>query len=133
MIPTGFLAVSAQVPISLMAAMLPDAVFAVEMIVFLALDSALALPGRVLLGPKSRRGLHRSQIRGRRVATSRDAVDLKRLTQSDFVQFWIDKIAGVVVCGSNPIDGGLSEAHGIPMSSGRSEPRARSRLRNSSW
>lgn len=28
-IPTGFLAVSAQVPISLMAAMLPDAAFAV--------------------------------------------------------------------------------------------------------
>ncbi len=85
------------------------------MIAFLALDSCLALPGRVLLGPKSRRGLHRGQIRGRRVATSRGAVDLKRLTQSDLVQFWIDKIAGVAVCGSNPIDGGLSEAHGIPM------------------
>ena len=86
------------------------------MIVFLALDSGLALPGRVLLGPKPRRGLRRSQIRGRRVATSSDAVDLKRLTQSDFVQFWINKIDGVAVCGSNPIDGGLSEAHGIRMS-----------------
>ena len=86
------------------------------MIVFLALDSCLALPGRGLLGPKSRRGLRRGQIRGRRVATSRGAVDLKRLTQSDFVQFWINKIAGVAVCGSNPIDGGLSEAHGIGMS-----------------
>jgi hypothetical protein len=85
------------------------------MIVFLALDSCLALPGRVLLGPKSRRGLRRGQIRGRRVATSRGAVDLKRLTQSDFVQFWINKIAGVAVCGSNPIDGGLSEVHGIRM------------------
>ena len=87
-----------------------------RMIVFLALNSGLALPGRVLLGPKSRRGLRRGQIRGRRVATSSDAVDLKRLTQSDFVQFWINKIAGVAVCGSNPIDGGLSEAHGIRMS-----------------
>ena len=86
------------------------------MIVFLVLDSCLALPSRVLLGPKSRRGLRRGQIRGRRVATSRGAVDLKRLTQSDFVQFWINKIAGVAVCGSNPIDGGLSEAHGIGMS-----------------
>ena len=34
------------------------------MIVFLALDSCLALPGRVLLGPKPRRGLRRGQIRG---------------------------------------------------------------------
>jgi hypothetical protein len=85
------------------------------MIVFLALDSCLALAGRVLLGPKSRRVLRRGQIRGRRVATSRGAVDLKRLTQSDFVQFWINKTAGVAVCGSNPIDGGLSEAHGIRM------------------
>ena len=49
------------------------------------------------------------------MATSSDAVDLKRLTQSDFVQFWINKI-GVAGCGSNPIDGGLSEAHGIRMS-----------------
>jgi hypothetical protein len=32
------------------------------------------------------------------------------------VQFWINKIDGVAVCGSNPIDGGLSEAHGIRMS-----------------
>lgn len=61
-------------------------------------------------------GLRRSQIRGRRVATSSDAVGLERLTQSDFVQFWINKIDGVVVCGSNPIDGGLSEAHRIRMS-----------------
>ena len=50
------------------------------------------------------------------MATSRGAVDLKRLIQSDLVQFSINKIAGVAVCGSNPIDGGLSEAHGIPMS-----------------
>jgi hypothetical protein len=85
------------------------------MIVFLALDSP-ALPGRVLLGPKPRRGHRRGQITGRRVATSRDAVDLKELTQSDFAQFWIKKIAGVAVCGSNPIDGGLSKAHGIRMS-----------------
>jgi hypothetical protein len=85
------------------------------MIVFLALASCLALPGRVLLGPKSRRGLRRGQIRGRRVARSRGAVDLKRLSQSDFVQFWINKIAGVAVCGSKPIDGGLSGAHGVRM------------------
>jgi hypothetical protein len=32
------------------------------------------------------------------------------------VQFWINKIDGVAVCGSKPIDGGLSEAHGIRMS-----------------
>lgn len=77
------------------------------MIVFSALASCLAIRGRVRLGPERRGGLRRGQIGGRLVATSRD----------DFVQFWIDEIAGIAAGGSNPFNGGLSEAHGVPISS----------------
>lgn len=48
-------------------------------------------------------------------STSLDVGEPK-VAQPDFVQFWIDKIAGVAVCGSNPINGGLSEITTFRMS-----------------
>ena len=81
-----------------------------SMIVFAALALCLAPIGRLAFGAAARSGVRRGAVRGRRVVTLGDAVELERLGGSDFLQFGIDEIARIALHGrAGPGDGGLDE------------------------
>ncbi len=80
------------------------------MIVFAALAFSLAPTGRLLVGAAARSGVRRGAVRGRRVVTVGDAVELESLGEFDFLQFGNDEIARIALRGgSGANDGRLSE------------------------
>ena len=91
------------------------------MVVSSALAFGLVPFGRLLVGGASRYGVRRGAIKGRRVVTLGDAVELERLGQSDFLQFGIEEIARIALA-SRSSTGGLGErnrvqiAHAIDVS-----------------
>ena len=82
---------------------------------------ALAPVGRVIAGKAFHYGVRRGAIKGRPVVTIGDAVELERLSQSDFLRFGIDEIARIALAGRSA-DGGLGQreqaqiAHAIEVS-----------------
>jgi Undecaprenyl-phosphate glucose phosphotransferase len=70
-----------------------------------------ALPlGRLALGAASRAGIRRGFVKGRRVVTLGDAVELERLRELDFLQFGIDEVARIALHGvSYASNGGLNQ------------------------
>ncbi len=80
------------------------------MIVFAAFALCLAPVSRLLVGAAARSGVRRGAIKGRRVVTLGDAVELESLGEFDFLQFGIDEVARVALRGgSNASDGRLGE------------------------
>ncbi len=80
------------------------------MIVFAAFAFCLAPVGRLGFGTAARSCIRRGAVKGRRVVTLGDAVELERLGGSDFLQFGIDEIARIALHGgAGPSDGGLGE------------------------
>ena len=80
------------------------------MIAFSALAFCLAPTGRLIVGAAARSGVRRGAVKGRRVVTLGDAVELEKLGESDFLQFGIDEIARIALQGgSNTSNGGLCE------------------------
>ncbi len=80
------------------------------MIAFAALAFCLEPLGRLLAGAAARSGIRRGAIKGRRVVTLGDAVELERLGESDFLQFGMDEIARIALRGdSRAGNGALSE------------------------
>ena len=78
------------------------------MVVSTALAFALVPLDHLLVGSASRYGVRRGAIKGRRVVTLGDAVELERLGQSDFLQFGIEEIARIALVGRSSA-GGLGE------------------------
>lgn len=64
--------------------------------------------GRAFAGVVFRYGIHQGVIRGRRVVTLGDAVELERLGEFDFIQFGIHELARIGLVGDS-VSGGLSE------------------------
>ena len=80
------------------------------MIVFAAFAFSLAPTGRLLVGAAARSGVRRGAVKGRRVVTLGDAVELESLGEFDFLQFGNDEIARIALRGgSSANDGRLSE------------------------
>ncbi|MGD0642116.1 MAG: exopolysaccharide biosynthesis polyprenyl glycosylphosphotransferase [Roseiarcus sp.] len=80
------------------------------MIAFAALAVCLAPMGRLIVGAAARFGIRHGAVKGRRVVTLGDAVELEKLGQSDFLQFGIDEIARIALQGdSSASPGGLGE------------------------
>ncbi len=71
------------------------------MIVFAAFAFALAPVGRLLVGAASRYGIRQGAIKGRRVVTLGDAVELERLGETDFLQFGMEEIARIALRGDS--------------------------------
>ncbi|MGD0188082.1 MAG: exopolysaccharide biosynthesis polyprenyl glycosylphosphotransferase [Roseiarcus sp.] len=78
------------------------------MIVFAALALVTAPASRVIVAAASRYGIRQGVIRGRRVVTLGDVIELERLGASDFLQFEIEEIARFGLDGASS-NGGLSE------------------------
>lgn len=79
------------------------------MVVFGVVAVCLVSVERLVAGALARTGIRCGVVKGRRVVTLGDAVELERLRELDFVQFGIDEIARIALHGaSNGGSGGLS-------------------------
>ena len=79
-----------------------------SMIVMALLEFCLAPAGRLVLGAAARSGIRRGAIKGRRVVTVGDPLEMAGLAASDLLQFGIDEIARVSLTGGGA-GGGLNE------------------------
>ncbi len=79
-------------------------------IVFAAFAFCLEPAGRLIVGAAARSGVRRGVIKGRRVVTLGDAVELESLREADLLQFGIDEIARIALSVDSSSDnGGLGE------------------------